>query len=93
MWWFLFGIVLGVGILAVVLSVRARKIAVRWYEWLMGAVALILALLILQNFLASYAEHEPRAAWMGVLFMGIPCAVLAVLAMRLPRQRRTRIRA
>jgi hypothetical protein len=93
MWWFILGIVLGAVILAVVLTVRARKITVRWYEWLMAAVALILALLILQNFLASYAEHEPRAAWMGVLFMGIPCAILGILAMRLPRQRRSRSRA
>lgn len=92
MWWFLFGIVLGAGILAVVLTVRARKISVRWYEWLMGLAALILALLILQNFVGSYAEHEPRAAWMGVLFMGIPCVILGILAMRLPRQRQSRSR-
>lgn len=93
MWWFIFGMIIGAGILTVVLTVRARKIRVRWYEWLMGAVALILALLILQNFLASYTEHEPRAAWMGLLFMGIPCAVLGILAMRLPLQRRSRSRA
>lgn len=90
MWSFLFGIVLGAGILSVVVSLRNRKIKVNWYEWLMGAVAFVLVLLIIQNFLGSYAEYEPRAAWMGLLFMGIPAAVLGILAVRLPRQRRLR---
>ena len=93
MWWFIFGLVLGAAILAFVLWVRSRKIKVAWYEWLMGALALILVLVILQNFVASYAEFESTAAWMGLLFMGIPALILAVLAVRLPWQRHARGKA
>jgi hypothetical protein len=93
MWWFVFGLVLGVGILALVLWVRARKIRTTWYEWIMGIAALVLILLVVQNFAGSLAEEETRAAWMGVLFLGIPAVILGVLAVRLTRQRRIRDRA
>ena len=93
MWCFIYGLILGAAILAFVLWVRSRKIKVTWYEWLMGSLALLLILLILQNFFASYAESEPTAAWMGVLFMGIPALILAVLAVRLPWQRHARSKA
>lgn len=93
MWWFIFGLLLGAAILAFVLWVRSRKIKVTWYEWLMGSLALLLILLIIQNLFGSYAEFEPTAAWMGVLFMGIPAVILAVLAVRLPWQRHTRTKA
>jgi uncharacterized membrane protein HdeD (DUF308 family) len=93
MWWFLFGLVLGVGILALVLRVRARKIRMTWYEWIMGIAALVLILLVIQNFVGSLAEEETRAAWMGVLFLGIPAVILGVLAVRLPWQRRVRSKA
>ena len=48
---------------------------------------LILILLVIQNFVGSVAEEEIRAAWMGVLFLGIPAVILGVLAVRLPLQR------
>jgi uncharacterized membrane protein HdeD (DUF308 family) len=50
-------------------------------------------LLIIQNFIGSLAEEETRAAWMGVLFLGIPAVILGVLAVRLPWQRRMRSKA
>ncbi len=93
MWWFLFGLVLGAGILALVLWIRARNIRMTWYEWIMGLAALLLILLILQNFVGSIVEEETRAAWMGVLFLGIPAVILGVLAVRLPWQRRMRSKA
>jgi uncharacterized membrane protein len=64
-----------------------------WYEWVMGVVSLILILLVIQNFVGSVAEEETRAAWMGVLFLGIPAVVLGVLAVRLPLQRQLRGKA
>jgi hypothetical protein len=93
MWWFLFGLVLGAGILSLGLWIRARKIRMTWYEWIMGLAALLLLLLILQNFVGSIVEQETRAAWMGVLVLGIPAVILGVLAVRLPWQRRMRSKA
>jgi uncharacterized membrane protein HdeD (DUF308 family) len=50
-------------------------------------------LLVIQNFVGSVAEEETRAAWMGVLFLGIPAVILGVLAVRLPLQRQLRSKA
>ena len=93
MGWFLFGLVLGACILALLQWKRAKKVRMTWYEWVMGVVSLILILLVIQNFVGSVAEEETRAAWMGVLFLGIPAVVLGVLAVRLPLQRQLRGKA
>ena len=93
MWWFLFGLVLGACILALVRWTGARKIRMTWYEWIMGIASLILILLVVQNFAGSVGEEEPKAAWMGVLFLGIPAVILGVLAVRLPLQRQARGKA
>jgi hypothetical protein len=90
---FILEILLGAGILALVLWIRARRLKVAWYEWLMGSFALLLILLIIQNFIGSWAESEVTAAWMGLLFLGIPAVILGVLAIRLPWQRHVRQKA
>jgi uncharacterized membrane protein HdeD (DUF308 family) len=93
MWWFLFGLLLGAGILALAFWLHARKVRTTWYEWIMGIISLILIVLLVQHFVGSIAEEETRAAWMAVLFLGIPALVLGVLAVRLPYQRQIRNRA
>lgn len=93
MWWFLFGLVLGACLLALLRWKSAKNINVTWYEWIMGIASLILILLVIQNFVGSVAEEETRAAWMGVLFLGIPAVILGVLAVRLPLQRQLRSKA
>lgn len=93
MWWFLFGIVVGAALLGLVLQIKSKKVRVAWYEWLMGAAAVVIFLLLIQHFVGSRTEYEPTAAWMGVLFLGVPGLILAVLAVRLPLRRRVRSRA
>jgi hypothetical protein len=93
MWWFLFGLVLGACILALLRWKSAKRIQMTWYEWVMGLASVILILLLVQNFAGSVAEEETRAAWMGVLFLGIPAVILGVLAVRLPLQRQVRSKA
>lgn len=93
MGWFVFGLVLGACVLALLRWKSARKITMTWYEWVMGIASLILILLVIQNYVGSIAEEEARAAWMGVLFLGIPAVILGVLAVRLPLQRQLRGKA
>jgi hypothetical protein len=45
----------------------------------MGACALALFTLTGQHFFASFAESEPRVAWIGALLMGVPSLILAGL--------------
>ena len=93
MWWFLFGLVLGACVMGLLRWKSAKKISMTWYEWVMGIASLILILLVIQNFVGSLEEEQTRAAWMGVLFLGIPAVILGVLAVRLPLQRQLRGKA
>jgi len=77
MLWMIVGLVIGVGGYWLVVTVRAQKIRVVWYDWLIGALALVLALLALQNFFGSLEELEPQAAWMLLLMFGVPALLLA----------------
>ena len=57
-----------------------ENVTVGWYVWLIAALALLLGTLTGQHFFASYKEMEPKAAWMGILVMGIPTLILAGIA-------------
>jgi 4-amino-4-deoxy-L-arabinose transferase-like glycosyltransferase len=57
-----------------------ENVTVGWYVWLIAALALLLGTLTGQHFFASYKEMEPKAAWMGVLVMGVPTLILAGVA-------------
>ena len=79
MWWFLYGLIMGGGIVAVLFWVRDESKEVSWYVWLLGVLALLLISLALQHFFASRKEMEYKAAWRGLMVMGIPALVFAVL--------------
>ena len=80
MWRFIYGLIVGGGGMRLILWVQNENIRVGWYVWIMGAIAVLLGALTIQHFFASYKELEPKAAWMGVLFMGIPTLLLAGVA-------------
>jgi len=79
MWWFLYGLIVGAGIMRLVVWVQNANIAVSWYAWLLAGLALLLVTVTAQHFFASYKEMEPKAAWMGLLVMGVPALILAGL--------------
>ena len=85
--WFLIALILGAGLLALVLWLRSRKIVVKWYEWLIGAIGLGLLLFTIQNFVASFVEMEPIAPWMFLLVFGLPAIILLAIACLLPWRR------
>lgn len=80
----------GAGIMALV--VYRDRLSLRWYEWLLGVLGLVLLLFALQNFSASLAEHEPIAPWRFLLFFGTPAIVLLVLSWFLPWQRHHKVK-
>jgi len=77
MGWFLYGLFIGAGGMRLVMWVQQEQINVAWYAWALGVIALALGALAGQNFFASFKELEPRAAWMGLVFIGIPALILA----------------
>lgn len=76
MWSFLYGLVIGAFGMRLITWVQEGKISVSWYAWLIGVGALALVTLTLQTFFASFQERESRAAWMSLLFMGVPALFL-----------------
>jgi len=77
MWWFLYGLIMGAGVMYLVAWVQSENKAVGWYTCFIGALALLLGTLTAQHFFAAYKELERKAAWRGVLFMGVPTLILA----------------
>ena len=78
--WFIVALVVGAGITALIYWLRSRDIKVSWYEWLIGAVGLLLLLFAIQSFAASLAEDESTAANMYLLVTGLPALVLLAVA-------------
>ncbi len=80
MWWLIIGVIVGVGGWWLVSWTGKKNWGVKWYEWLLGVVALLFALLAIQNLTASYAELEPQAGWILLALFGVPALILAALA-------------
>jgi hypothetical protein len=78
--WLITGLVIGAGMFWLGAWTRAHKLSVAWYEWLITIVAIILALLAIQNFESSLAELEARAAWIMLAMFGVPAITLAAIA-------------
>ncbi len=79
MWWFIYGVILGAGGMALRDWYIAQTITVGWYAWPLIALALALGTLAVHHFFASRAELEPKAAWVGLLIIGIPAVLLSGL--------------
>ena len=79
MYWFFYGVLVGAGVMGLLIGVREGSITVPWYGWAIGIITFLLGTLTLQTFFASFQEREPRAAWMSLLFMGVPTLILATV--------------
>jgi hypothetical protein len=77
MGWFVYGVI--VGALGMRLALLPKSIG--WPLWVLGAITLLLGALTAQHVSASLKEREPRAAWRGLLLMGIPTLVLGLIVL------------
>ena len=83
---FMFGLVLGVvGML--LFQVVRRGVVISWYEWLIGAIGVVLLYLGVWHFFASLRELEPTAGWLGLAVIALPGIILLVVAWQLARRR------
>ncbi len=81
------GVVLGILISGLVQLLRNRRFKLAWYEWLLGILGVVLLLFGIQNFTASFAEMEPTAGYMLILFTGLPAVILLAVVWRLAVRR------
>lgn len=85
--WLIVALIIGSGVTALVFSLRNRDIAVKWYDWLIGAVGVLLLLAAVQNYIGSMAELYPTAGWLGLLIFGVPGLILLALTWQLVARR------
>ncbi|KAA3657847.1 MAG: dehalogenase [Chloroflexi bacterium] len=77
MTWLILGLLFG----AVFFWLATRpNFKLRWYEWILAVLGVILILFAIQNYQASIVELEPRAASILLWMFGLPGLILAVVA-------------
>ena len=79
MWWFLYGLIVGGGLMRLLIWEVEGRMEITWIAWLIGILTLLLATFTIQTFVGSFKEREPKAAWMSLLFMGVPTLILAAI--------------
>jgi len=85
--WLIIGLIAGAAVLGLVVWMRGKDIAVKWYEGLIGALGLVLLLFTIQNYAGSLAELESTAANMFLLVSGLPAIILLAVSWQLVARR------
>jgi len=80
------GLLVG-GLVWLVLWIRSANISVKWYEWLIGAIGLLIGIVAVENFFAAIAEFESAASWMYLLVLGLPALILLAVSVQLVLRR------
>jgi len=88
-WYVLIGFVMGGGLVYLQVKLKEMDLKLIWYEWTLTIVGVLLFMFLGQTFVASFGEFEPRAAWMSLLFMGLPIVLIGAVVYR-SVQKRTR---
>jgi hypothetical protein len=78
--WFIVALIVGAGLATLFMWMRSNGMATKWYDWVIGIVAILLFVFGLQNFIGSGAEAEADAASMWLWVTIIPSLVLLAIA-------------
>ncbi len=87
--WFIAALVIGAAIATLVFWLRSQDIKVAWYEWLIGAIGLLILLFAIQNFIGAGLEAESDAAGKYLGIVGVPALVLLALAVSMVWRRKS----
>lgn len=82
--WLVVGVVLGIGLYHVASRSLSGRLRVRWYQWLLGLLAVAMFLLALQNYLALQDEFEPTLAIFSLLAFGLAGVLSTALLWAIP---------
>ena len=78
---------LAVAFVALILWGKNKGLSFKWYEWLMVVIGLVLLVFTLENFVGSFEEATPQAAWMFLLVTGLPSLILLIIPLQLTLRR------
>jgi uncharacterized membrane protein len=79
---FFIGMLIAAIVAAIVIWVIKKGIKVTWYEWLLGAMSIILTLMTVQHYTGSLAEDQVTAAQLGSLIFGGIALVLYIVTIQ-----------
>ena len=86
-WYVVVGFIMGGGAVMLWSTLKNASLKLVWYEWVLMILSFIMFMFMSQTFIASFQEYEPLAAWLTVVFMGIPILIMAVVLFRLLNKR------
>ena len=86
-WYILIGFIMGGGAVMIWQTLKNLSLRLVWYEWILLFFSFTAFMLMGQTFVASFQEFEPQAAWLSLVFMGIPILIMAVLLYRSIKKR------
>ena len=78
----LIGAVAMLGFVAVVSYVRARKLSVGWWQWILTVLGFLYAVFVLEMSVSFLQEDAPRAALVMGIIMGFIAVVWGVMLAR-----------
>lgn len=84
MLWLVLGIAIGFGLFMIISRFKAGRFNVKWYQWVLGIVSLLMILFTVQNYFGLLEELEPQAARFMLLAAGLPAIILAALIWVIP---------
>lgn len=64
-----------------------KGFVLKWYDWLIGALAVLSLFAAVQHYFSSLQENEPKSAWMGALIFGVIFIILAAINWQLVARR------
>ena len=76
---FFVGLIFAALVTALIFFIIKEGISVRWYEWLIAGIGILLLIFTVQNFLGSFIENEPTAAWIFWLVLGLPSLIIIAI--------------
>ena len=86
-WYVLIGFLLGGGAVYLWSYLKEKAVKLVWYEWVLFILAGLIFMFLGQTFIGSFEEGESQAAWLSVVFMGVPIIIMMVGAFRSLRTR------
>lgn len=81
-WYILVGFIMGGRSSDAMATLKSIKLKLLWFEWLLTILCFIVFMFMSQTFIASFQEFEPQAAWLTLVFMGLPIIVMGVVLYR-----------
>lgn len=81
-WYVLLGFIMGGGALYLFTLLKEKSIKLVWHELTLAFFSFATFMFLGQTFISSLNEGEPRAAWLTVIFLGLPIIIMAVIIRR-----------